>query len=55
MTGPPADAPIRPQAVDFVHAADVVHGSLSSGSVLVSTEDDRDAEGLVVKLDSEPD
>jgi len=39
-------------AVDFIHAADVVHGSLSSGSILMSASEDCDPDDLVVKLDS---
>ncbi len=40
-------------AVDFIHSADVVHGSLSSGSVLMnaSTDITRPDDDLVVKLD----
>jgi len=40
-------------AVDFCHSADVVHGSLSSGSVLLGPWEDfsADAGGITVKLD----
>ncbi|PNH11832.1 hypothetical protein TSOC_001332 [Tetrabaena socialis] len=39
-------------AVAFCHAAGVVHGSLSSGTVFVSSTDDADAADLFVKLDN---
>ncbi|KAG2436895.1 hypothetical protein HXX76_006414 [Chlamydomonas incerta] len=39
-------------AVAHCHGAGVVHGSLSSGTVFVSSTDDADAEGLFVKLDN---
>eukprot|EP00803_Ostreobium_quekettii_P010845 evm.model.scf_550.5 EVM.evm.TU.scf_550.5 scf_550:57649-62095(-) len=39
-------------ALWFCHKGDVVHGSLGSGSVQISSLDDRDADSLVVKLDN---
>ncbi|KAG2494844.1 hypothetical protein HYH03_007084 [Edaphochlamys debaryana] len=39
-------------AVAYCHSNGVVHGSLSSGTVFVSSTDDADAEGLFVKLDN---
>eukprot|EP00798_Chlamydomonas_sp_ICE-L_P018300 gene18300-24760_t len=39
------------QAVDYCHSADVVHGSISSGSVMLSSTQDEDAKVLRVKLD----
>jgi hypothetical protein len=40
------------QALAYVHAAGVVHGALGSGSLMLSTFDDRAAARLVVKLDN---
>lgn len=39
-------------AVAYCHSAGVVHGSLSTGTVFVSSTDDADAEELFVKLDN---
>ncbi len=40
-------------AIDFIHSADVVHGALSSGSVLLNTSTDLPDpdDDLVVKID----
>eukprot|EP00210_Caulerpa_lentillifera_P002425 g2324.t1 len=40
------------EAVQFCHERGVVHGSLGSGSILLSTFDDHAADELVVKLDN---
>ncbi len=39
-------------AVAHCHGSGVVHGSLSSGTVFVSSVEDRDARDLYVKLDN---
>ncbi|KAL4858560.1 hypothetical protein ACK3TF_001515 [Chlorella vulgaris] len=39
-------------ALGYCHAAGVVHGALGSGSVMLSSFDDRTAKRLVVKLDN---
>ena len=40
------------QALAFCHSRSVAHGSMGSGSVLLSTYDDRRANDLIVKLDN---
>ena len=40
------------QALAFCHCQSVAHGSMGSGSVLLSTYDDRRANDLIVKLDN---
>lgn len=40
------------QALAYCHEAGVVHGALGSGSVMLSTFDDRSAARLIVKLDN---
>ncbi|KAL4443512.1 hypothetical protein ABPG75_011249 [Micractinium tetrahymenae] len=40
------------QALTYCHEAGVVHGALGSGSVMLSTFDDRSYQRLVVKLDN---
>lgn len=40
------------QALAFCHSRSVAHGSMGSGSVLLSTFDDRRANDLIVKLDN---
>ena len=40
------------QALAFCHSRNVAHGSMGSGSVLLSTFDDRRANDLIVKLDN---
>ena len=40
------------QALGYCHEAGVVHGALGSGSVMLSSFDDRSAARLVVKLDN---
>lgn len=40
------------EAISFCHDKGVVHGSLGSGSVLLSTFDDYKSDSLVVKLDN---
>ena len=40
------------QALAFCHCRSVAHGSMGSGSVLLSTFDDRRANDLIVKLDN---
>ncbi len=40
------------QALAFCHNRSVAHGSMGSGSVLLSTYDDRRANDLIVKLDN---
>lgn len=40
------------QALAFCHSRNVSHGSMGSGSVLLSTFDDRRANDLIVKLDN---
>lgn len=40
------------QALAYCHDAGVVHGALGSGSVMLSTFDDRSHQRLVVKLDN---
>ena len=40
------------QALAFCHGRNVSHGSMGSGSVLLSTFDDRRANDLIVKLDN---
>lgn len=39
-------------ALGFCHNRSVAHGSMGSGSILVSTYDDRRANDLIVKLDN---
>lgn len=39
-------------ALDYCHSRNVVHGSLGSGSVFLSTYDARDSKDLTVKLDN---
>ena len=39
-------------ALAFCHSRSVAHGSMGSGSVLLSTYDDRRANDLIVKLDN---
>ncbi|GMH36417.1 hypothetical protein BSKO_04285 [Bryopsis sp. KO-2023] len=39
-------------ALDYCHSRNVVHGSLGSGSVFLSTYDARDSKDLAVKLDN---
>lgn len=40
------------QALAFCHSRNVAHGSMGSGSVLLSTFDDRRANDVIVKLDN---
>ncbi len=40
------------QALAYCHEAGVVHGALGSGSIMLSTFDDRSYQRLVVKLDN---
>ena len=40
------------QALAFCHERSVGHGSMGSGSILLSTYDDRRANDLIVKLDN---
>ena len=40
------------QALAFCHERSVAHGSMGSGSILLSTYDDRRANDLIVKLDN---
>ena len=40
------------QALAYCHERSVAHGSMGSGSILLSTYDDRRANDLIVKLDN---
>jgi serine/threonine protein kinase len=40
------------RALAYCHEAGVIHGALGSGSLMLSTFDDRAADRLIVKLDN---
>ena len=40
------------EAVLYCHEKGIVHGSLGTGSVMLSSFDDYEADGLIVKLDN---